>query len=388
MGKLLIREVEGSQPVPFLRGILTKSLQDAGLSFVKAYKLASDIRQELAKESDDEVITSEDLRALVVGRLRKEGEGDAAERFSSAVARPATIFVVGEDRRTPFSRAQHQRGLEPCGLSEGESGDITGKVYEDLLRRGVREISSDKVRSITCRHLEGDVSQDAADRYMAWTEFVRSSRPLLLLIGGAPGCGKSTIATELAHRLDIVRIQSTDMLREVMRMMVPQRLLPALHTSSFCAWEVLPMSEDDAHEPDVLLANGYRTQAELLSVACEGAIQRALQERVSLILEGVHIDPLLLSKLGDSGDAVIVPVMLGVLKPDELKRRLKGRGKRVKSRKAARYLDHFDAIWELQSFLLSEADRASMNIVPNGDKEGAVQQIMRAIIDKIYEQQR
>ncbi len=387
MAKLLIREVEGAQPVPFLRGILTKSLQDAGLPFAEAYKLASDIRQELSKGADDKVMSSDDLRALVTAKLREREADDVADRFVSAVARPATIFVCG-DRRTPFSRARHQRGLEPCGLSEGQSSDITGKVYEELLRRSVREISSEELRSITRRHLERDAGGEAARCYIAWTDFVRSTRPLVLLIGGAPGCGKSTVATELAHRMDIVRIQSTDMLREVMRMMVPQRLLPALHASSFCAWKTLPISEADEQRPDVLLANGYRTQAELLSVACEGTIQRALQERVSLILEGVHVDPLLLSKLDNAGDAVIVPVMLGVLKPGELKRRLKGRGKQVKNRKAARYLEHFDAIWELQSFLLSEADRAGMHIVPNDDKEGSVQQIMRAIIEKIDEQQK
>ena len=45
------------------------------------------------------------------------------------------------------------------------------------------------------------------------------------------GTGKSTLATELAHRLGIVRTQSTDMLREVMRTMIPAHLMPALHVS-------------------------------------------------------------------------------------------------------------------------------------------------------------
>ena len=47
----------------------------------------------------------------------------------------------------------------------------------------------------------------------------------------------------------IVRAQSTDMLREVMRTMVPQRLLPVLHTSSFVAWKEMPalaLSKDES----------------------------------------------------------------------------------------------------------------------------------------------
>ena len=36
-----------------------------------------------------------------------------------------------------------------------------------------------------------------------------------------PAPARSTISAEIAHRLDIVRTQSTDMLREVMRLMFP-----------------------------------------------------------------------------------------------------------------------------------------------------------------------
>ena len=43
--------------------------------------------------------------------------------------------------------------------------------------------------------------------------------PLVILIGGATGVGKSTIATQLAARLGIVRVVATDAIREVMRAM-------------------------------------------------------------------------------------------------------------------------------------------------------------------------
>jgi 2-phosphoglycerate kinase len=387
MGKILIKEVAGVRAVPFLRGILTRSLQDAGFSFEEAYRVASDIRSELSKTDEDLEITGEDLRSIVGDHLRSRNDEEAAQRYLTFTASPAPVYVESEDgRRAPFSRAQHQHFLEPCCLSSEESGAITADVYEHLLQMGVGEIQSNELRDITCQYLEQQVDGKAVQRYLKWSRFFHSNRPLLVLVGGTAGCGKSTIATDLAHRLDIVRIQSTDMLREVMRMMLPKRLLPALHTSSFRAWEELPQGGNHQPELDEVVASGYQTQAEILSVACEGAIQRALTERVSLILEGVHIYPALLKKIPPPEDAIIVPIMLGLLNPDELRNRLKGRGRQVPDRRSKRYLKHFDSIWRLQSFLLSEADKAGVPIIINDDKEAAMREAMRTIIDRLEDE--
>ncbi len=50
MAKTLIIDADNKNRVPFLRGILTRSLSGAGLPFETAYALASDIRQELESE--------------------------------------------------------------------------------------------------------------------------------------------------------------------------------------------------------------------------------------------------------------------------------------------------------------------------------------------------
>ena len=391
MGKVLITEASGTQAVPFLRGILTRSLQIAGLSFAEAYSVASDIRQELTKGEEDLSVSSQILQEMVEKQVRETYGAELADRYISWVGPPSTVFVRADsDTVRPFSRGQFQHGLNPCCISPDESTNITSMVYEHLLNMGVREITSTELIEITEQYLRQEAGELAAERYMTWTRFVRSNRPLVLLIGGVPGCGKSTIATELAHRLDIVRTQSTDMLREVMRMMVPKRLVPVLHTSSFVAWQMLPTSDESKEvetEPDELLAQGYRSQVELVSVACEGAIQRALQERVSLILEGVHVHPSLLQKISKRKDAVVVLIMLGILKPSELRSRIKGRREQAPDRRSKRYLAHFDSICRLQSFLLSEADKAHATIIPNDDKEIAVQEIMRTIMDKLVDSQ-
>ena len=122
--------------------------------------------------------------------------------------------------------------------------------------------------------------------------------------------------------------------------------------------------------------DGYRSQADLLAVPCEAAFQRAGEECVPLILEGVHAHPDLLECVPQEARAIGVHVTLAVLKAKVLKARLRGRGEEAPLRRARRYLECFDDIWSLQSFLLSEADRCEVPIITNHDKDKAIQQVI------------
>ncbi len=381
MAKTHVIDSSDHTRVPFLRGILTRSLHDAGLGFEDAYKLASDIRQELA---DIEEISLDDLRAKVIKQLEALSGVDIIEAYQSSGRIPATIMVRdAEGQVSPFSRTENLHRLESCGLSSKSAKMASLRIYQHLVDNEISETSSSKLGHLTYVCLNQNLGPKMAKRYMVWEDYLHSGRPLILLIGGTTGCGKSTVATELAHRLNVVRTQSTDMLREVMRMMMPQRLLPVLHTSAFNAWETLTLQNAETTKQEKLVANGYLRQTELLSLPCEAVIQRALKERVSLILEGVHVHPSLLKKIEHQEDAVIVPIMLATLKQEKLKKRLRGRGQMAPGRGSKRYLANFDQIWALQSFLLSEADRHHIPIIFNDDKETAAMQVMSTIIDTL-----
>lgn len=377
MAKTLIVNRFENTRVPFLRGILIRSLQEAGLGFDDAYELASKIRDDISESAE---ISSDELRDIVLTDLEEHYAGDIIERYRSPPVAFETIFVRDDKQLVPFSRGQHRQSIESSGFSGADAVQVTAKVYESLLKHGIRELGTGQLARLTYQTLKDDYGSKRAHRYIVWNEFLQSGRPLLLLIGGTIGCGKSTIATDISHRLDIVRTQSTDMLREVMRMMMPETLLPVLHTSSFKAWKMLPFVNDETPR-DLLITEGFQSQAELLAGPCEAVLNRALGERVSMILEGVHVRPTLLDRIPKETDAIVICVMLAVLKPGELRRRLKGRGAHAVQRRAERYLKHFDAIWQLQSFLLSEADQYEIPIIPNDKKQDASQQLM-AIINR------
>ncbi len=381
MAKTLIIDLAAGRQTPFLRGILTRSLQSAGLSFEDAFNTASSIRQLLDDKTE---ISTSDLRELVTQQLQASFGEATAQRYQTASHTPATILVERSSMQsTPFSRGELRRSLECCGLAEGGAMAIVTRIYDHLVSRGTERISSRELGLLTHRYLRRELGADAAKRYLVWTDYRHGNRPLLILIGGAPGCGKSTLATELATRLDIVRTQSTDMLREVMRMMLPHRLLPILHTSSFDAWKALPSPTESLTDRDSLLIDGYLTQVELLSVAAEAVLQRALKERVSLILEGVHMHPSFLDNIPQEEDAIVVPIMLCVADQKLLRQRFTGRGQQAPNRRAKRYLDNFDAIWRLQTFLTAAAERANLRIIANDNREDAISAVMGAIIDAL-----
>jgi len=374
--------------VPFLRGILTRSLQAAGLPFDLAYSVASGVREDLAEQS--EVETGE-LRELVAAWL-EETEGVSAEvvaRYRQAQPDPGLEIRMSDGSTQRYSRGRHRESLVASGLGAEQSDDMATELRDRLVREGVTEVDLPQIKTRTHDLLGERLGDYAARRYLAWEAFRHGDRPLVLVIGGSTGTGKSTIATRIAHRMDVVRTQSTDMLREVMRTIVPDRIAPALHVSSFEAYTALPQS--GAGSGSELLIEGYLTQARLISVAAEAIVGRATRERVSVILEGVHLHPALQTELladlqtGGDDDPIVVRALLGVLGPKELRRRIKGRGKETPDRRAKRYLEHFDEIWGVQTFLMAEADRLDVPVVVNDDLETAVDEVTEHVMAALLE---
>lgn len=385
--KLIVLDPQENTPVPFLRGILTRSLQDAGLTLEEAYQVATKVRKALSERQE---ITTAELGQFVAAFLREQGFEEVAHRYVNAVPPDALLRVIDRSGQpVPFSRAQLAQSLEICAITPAQRFDLSLQIERSLRLEGRTEVPSTELARLTHRFLAEHTDAASARRYAHWIQFSRSGRPLILLVGGTTGCGKSTLSSEIAHRLNIVRTQSTDMLREVMRLMVPVRLLPTLHTSSFTAWRALHYGEEEQDAPsEAHLIDGYLMQAGQVAVGIEGVLKRAEKEQISMIMEGVHLHPVLQRRLAAKSRALVVPLLLAVLKRKHLRKQLVGRGQLVTSRRSERYLKHFESIWQLQTFLLSEADRYQIPIISNDDREATMQLIMDTIagaLEKAYE---
>lgn len=375
--KTLVIHSENQTKIPFLRGILIRNLLDAGLNFADAYELAGRIRDDL---DEVEEIASDDLQQRVAERLRDSHGEELAVSFLNPLSIPPKIQVRSLGGTvSAFSRGRHQRYLQSSAISASQAERITQMLFNELVASDISSITTCQLGYLTYLCLRQELGKGAGRRYLLWSEFQRSDRPLILLICGAVGTGKSSITTELSHQLEIIRTQSTDMLREVMRSMISPSLLPVLHRSSFDAWKALPIDDKDDRDRDQLVSDGYRAQAELLSLACEAVLHRASKESTAMILEGIHAHPNLLNRLPKDSDAIAVHATLAVMKPKELRRRLRGRSTSEPKRRVKRYLSKFDAIWSLQSCVLGEAERHETAIIVNDDIEMAIFQLTNII---------
>jgi len=382
MSKVLVENPEDQTQTPFLRGILTRSLQKTGLTFDQAHDIANSIRDEI---EDRPLVTTLEIEHLVIKHLKKADAKNAVEHYENRNMPYLLQVETDNGQFAAFSPSRYRTDLEAIGLTSEEALSIVDELSAHLLRRNKPDITTKYIAKITYRilHKSRDLGKKVAYRWLVWRDFIHSGRPIVFLIGGTAGCGKSTIATGLASRLEIARMQSTDMLREVMRTMIPKEVEPILHKSSYSAWQELPDEVLEMEDKNSRIYIGYCRQAEIMSLAIKAVIHRALHESVSVIVEGVHFHPTIIKNIIEPGDALVVPVMLAVLKKKLLSSRLKGRGTDVPQRRAARYLEHFDGIWALQTFLLSESDQSDVPIISNTDRDDVFREIMLYTIDKL-----
>lgn len=381
MAKTAVIKLPGGDRTPFLRGILVQSLMKSGLAFDDAYSLSQSIRDSLQNTVE---ITTDDLR-MRVGKLLSERYGpEQLACYENRPADEADIIVHTPTRSEPFSVGILAHSLETCTVEPQVALEGARQVYTSLLKTGHREIDHKTLRRLIYQCLKDHCSEASADRYLSWRRFENSGDPLIILIGGATGAGKSTISSEVAYRMDIARIQSTDVMREIIRAYLTPQAVPTLSYSSFEAWRGLPETPTEHRsEGENPVITGFLSQFTTMKPALEATIQRAVVERDDLILEGVHVAPQLLELQEARSQGLVVPLMLATMERSALRKQLKRRGREATRRKASRYLDGLDDIWELQSYLLSEADNSGIPIITNLHIDTTIREILNIIMAKI-----
>lgn len=107
----------------------------------------------------------------------------------------------------------------------------------------------------------------------------------VILIGGASGVGKSTLAKRLSEEYEITHRLGTGFIREITKVTATPEIKTALDRFTFEVEENLP--------PHAIL----RQQAQVLFTPIKACIDRAIREGTPLIIEGNHLIPELYQKL-------------------------------------------------------------------------------------------
>jgi 2-phosphoglycerate kinase len=203
----------------------------------------------------------------------------------------------------------------------------------------------------------------------------------MLLIGGATGTGKSTLATEIAYRLGISRITSTDVIRQAMRAFFAQELMPELHYSSFDAAEGLKIPLPDPDDEDRALY-GFIQQAGQVAVGANAVVERAVLEGLSTVVEGVHVVPGLVTAEQHAG-AVVVQLMLSISDEESHQAHFFRRGADSGGLRAMeRYLKRFGEIRRIQEYLVARAEKQGWPVIEAADPDQALLAVMDLILER------
>jgi len=313
----------------FQTGMVTATLVAHGVPMEDAFRLSRKLRQDVSGAAE---IPTKELRRLIDGLLAEAGVSN------ECVADPVP---------SPMARRLAAIGMDAAAIADamGRGGNLLlpepFKRRLELLRR-IRE----------------------------------AEHPILILLAGATGTGKSSLALELGVRLGVPLVVSTDMIREAMRTVLSPDLVPGLHDHSFRG---MIQGGSSLSDPRERVLAGFHQQSAQVTVGVRGVIRRAMREGTHIIIEGTHLQPPFEQYMPPGAQAVHAGVMLAVPSKREHRARFPARAARQKLRDASAYLEAFQSVRWIHDDLLSQAEDADVLVLPTGNLDTTVGSALDAL---------
>lgn len=288
--------------------------------------------------------------------------------------------LVSPDVSLPYSKGLMAKTLMGTGLRPERAYELARLIEAELARGHEHSAASaervyDVAAAVVGQH-EGEESVRALRRLQSLREL---DLPLVLLVGGATGTGKSTVATEVAHRLGITRVTSTDVVRQTMRAFFSRQFMPSIHYSSFEAGPAVDVPEDDQTSRALL---GFVEQTRNVLVGVRAVIGRALEEGYSLAIEGVHLVPGSLPRRFEG--AVVCQCVLVIEDEEEHARHFWVRDAHSHGlRPMEKYLGGLPDIRRIQDHLVERAEKAGVAVIENARMESAVNAVIDVVLTEV-----
>lgn len=130
------------------------------------------------------------------------------------------------------------------------------------------------------------------ERYKMMTRFHHQRLPLIILVCGTACVGKSTLATQLAQRLNLPNVLQTDMVYELLRTATD-------HLNS-AALAPMPVWARDFASSEELITEFCR-ECRIVRKGLDGDLKKAMKDGKPVIIEGFHLDPSIYLMSKESG---------------------------------------------------------------------------------------
>jgi 2-phosphoglycerate kinase len=290
------------------------------------------------------------------------------------------ITIVKGSRETPFSRGVLAQTLAQAGAKIEVAHRIASEVRTELLAEERLVVEEEEVLARVRAKLQ---ITDAlvVPRLDKWRVLRETTEPIVVLIGGATGVGTSTLAADVARRLNIQSVIGTDSIREVLRRAISPDLLPILHKSSFdIKPEDIRMPVDDG---DTVLF-GYRAQASQVCVGVEAIVERGIKEGTNLVIEGVHLAPeIILERYKDHPNVCPLVVYLSDEEAHRARFHVRALGTAMR-RPAEEYTVRMEEIRQIQNYILRSAMRCGIYAVENLSIESTSDAAVAFVANRVY----
>ncbi|HEX9415596.1 MAG TPA: hypothetical protein VF895_02685 [Gaiellaceae bacterium] len=276
----------------------------------------------------------------------------------------------------PYSKGLMARALIATGMPAVRAYELARRLDADLSESGTTSVDLERMRGLAIGLLGEEEGGQAMRRLVRYGELQQLELPIILLIGGATGTGKSTIATDIAYRLGISRVTSTDFVRQTMRAFFSREFMPSVHYSSFEAGRAVSgMAGEQA-------IAGFLEQTRNVLVGVQAAIDRALEEGWSMVLEGVHLVPGMLPAALEN--AVLVQCVLNIEDENEHSSHFWVRDVTSEGvRQLDKYLKGFDDIRAIQDFIVERARESGVAVIENDTMETAIGEVMELVFAEV-----
>jgi 2-phosphoglycerate kinase len=274
---------------------------------------------------------------------------------------------LGDDT-LPYSKGLMARALIATGVPADRAYQLARALEVDLAGTGERTVGFERFAEVARMVLGDEAGEHAAQSLRRLDDLNALDLPLIVLIGGTTGTGKSTIASEVAHRLGITRVTSSDFIRETMRAFFSYEEMPAIHSSSFEAGAAVEGDDDP-------LIAGFVEQSRHVCVGVDAAMRRSLTEGWSMVLEGVHLVPGMVPASLEG--ALVLHVIIEIANEDAHRMHFHVRDTATGGVRAMdKYLGRIDDIRRIQSFLVERAQREGVDVIENANVERAIDAVI------------
>lgn len=284
------------------------------------------------------------------------------------------IYIQGKKKQL-FSRGILAQKLRMLGFSLSEGYEFSIQVYNDLTNLHEETIDKKKLDEIVSSHLKKAYSADVANKYLMIEKWRGSNVPLLILISGAIGAGKSTLSRQIAGDLGIQHVVGTQVIRDILRKVLSADVMPELHSSSYKAFQTLRPIYSSRFD-EVLL--GFENHSKLVNVGVDAILSRAEKESVSIVIEGEHLLPAFFD------DTVLkksnaIYITMAVPDPEMHRENLSSQYTQEKED----LLEHFENIRKIHEHLINETKIRKLPLIETIKGENAISKVRELVVDKI-----